>query len=251
MKSLVTIFYASTMLVGCSSSEETSDYSCYCSAPFIKTVTNIRGEIRYDDVFKSWYIFTNLDGDLYPEIHNGLIKIDKKLKKEGTAVVFTGDVYNMYIDNLRNSINMDPCKFCLDLLDITALDDFIDFEKIVSFCQITWRLQGYGNSSDWHSVEGKNNGDFFMIAFREDLIYRGQGIANRFGSNYLYRKDGFFVQSGFFLHTAYEEKDEDASFFEQNLPKANKMEFDNQGFLKLYYSDQDYFYFKNEGKSKD
>ena len=116
MKSLVTIFFASTMLVGCSSSEETSDYFCYCSPSIIKTVTNIRGEIKYDDVFKSWYIITNSDGNLYPEIHSGSIKIDKKLKKEGTAVVFTGDVYNMYIDNLRNSIDMDPFKFCLDLL---------------------------------------------------------------------------------------------------------------------------------------
>lgn len=235
----------------CSSSEEVSDYSCFCATSIIKELTNERGELQYDDELKSWFIHTNSNGDLYPEVHAGSVNIDKDLKKNEQQVVFSGDVYPMYIDNHRGVIDMGQYSFCLDLLNITALDDFIDFDKIMSFCQITWRLQGYGNPTDWHSVEGKNDGNNFIIAFREDLNYRGQAIANRFVSGYLYSKDGLFIQNGFSLITGNTENDADALFFEENLPKANKLVIDNQGFMKLFYSDQDYFYFKNEGKSED
>ena len=111
---------------GCSSDDDPKEpiVPCFCEGNIIKTVNDRLGVMKYNKQLDRWYILDHFHQliSYYTEYYCP-IDLDKKYRKEGLEVNFSGDLYDIKIDGevttIEESESVRLNRYCIDLLKIS------------------------------------------------------------------------------------------------------------------------------------
>lgn len=108
-----------------------------------------------------------------------------------------------------------------------------------------WYLTGYGSDDDFHEVSEKNHYYVnYCINLNYDGTMEGVSLCNTIYGTYSFDEHSFrFTTFG----GTKVDCEESAMPFYENLPKVSHYVLDEEGFLRLYYSDSEYLRLINHG----
>ena len=123
IKSLTILLSAIFLLAACSSDDGEEPTPCFCDDNIIDTVRE-SGIMRFNKQVGRWYIQThfhqlkNYNDEYYPK------SIGKSFKKENLQVSFSGDIYDIHIEDLpsyESDVTHEIKRYCIDLTTITKM----------------------------------------------------------------------------------------------------------------------------------
>ena len=124
-KTLGIFLSAIFLLTACSSDDEPKEATvpCFCEGNIIKTVNYLTGVMKYNKQLDRWYIYDHFHQLIsYDTEYYCPVDLDKKYKKEGLAVRFSGDLYELRIDGeittVEESEYLSLSRYCIDLISI-------------------------------------------------------------------------------------------------------------------------------------
>ena len=108
-----------------------------------------------------------------------------------------------------------------------------------------WKMIGYGNPNDWHQISRRLMRDnHFTVNFSDSKWFKGISMANSLEGPYKCKGSSLVYSEIMMTQLLYVGcfKTE-SEFFENHIIRANRIEVTDDHRLRLYYSDNDFFYF--------
>ena len=127
--------------------------------------------------------------------------------------------------------------------DEFAGDDKDFVANTTALCQ-TWQLIGYGSVEDFHMIdkEYRQNPYRFYLIFKDDGKYGGADAVNAIGGTYTCNGSVFKINE--IVTTKIYDRSEESPAFLSHLHAAAKYGIKDGNKLRIYYSDNEFMYFK-------